>query len=379
MAPLPEFRLIGSPVKIKVRGVPIATYYQHYRLPPDRKVKRAPCCRDKQLSQRRAVKYVEAHIKKQLAKTDSIVACANATIAEHLEVYKQSLQADGRSPKYIKLTSRRIERICKAWGWKAVAEIDGLKVKNWLSRQKLSQLTRRYYTVAVKGFTNFLAVNRRIKHDPLRYLKTRIKGVDDPKPTRIRRALTPAEITRLVRAARTSTVRAEGLTGEQRVWLYQVAVSTGFRASELSSLVAGSFSLDEAVVLLERSVSKRRRYDRQELPQVLVDGLRGWLAGLPPDQRLWPSFWRNRAARMLRIDLKAAKIDVVDDKGAVVDFHSLRVTYITNLCGYCTHDLVLIQRLSRLSTVALLNRYVKQHDSQRVAAVAKLPTLEVPV
>ena len=60
MAPLPEFRLIGSPVKIKVRGVPIATYYQHYRLPPDRKVKRAPCCRDKQLSQRRAVKYVES-------------------------------------------------------------------------------------------------------------------------------------------------------------------------------------------------------------------------------------------------------------------------------------------------------------------------------
>ena len=146
------------------------------------------------------------------------------------------MQADGRSQKYIKLTSRRIERICKAWGWKTIAEIDGLKVKNWLSRQKLSQLTRRYYTVAVKGFTNFLAVNRRIERDPLRYLKTRIKGVDDPKPTRIRRALTPAEMNRLVRAARASTVRAEGLTGEQRVWLYQVAVSTGFRASELSSL-----------------------------------------------------------------------------------------------------------------------------------------------
>ena len=317
--------------------------------------------------------------RKQLAKTDTIVACANATITEHLEVYKQSLQADGRSPKYIKLTSRRIERICKAWGWKTVAEIDGLKVKNWLSRQKLSQLTRRYYTVAVKGFTNFLAVNRRIERDPLRYLKTRIKGVDDPKPTRIRRALTPAEMNRLVRAARASTVRAEGLTGEQRAWLYQVAVSTGFRASELSSLVAGSFSLDEAVVLLERTYPSAGvmtvRNSHSHWLMVFV----GWLAGKPPDKRLWPSFWRNRAARMLRIDLKAAKIDVVDDKGAVVDFHSLRVTYITNLCGYCTHDLVLIQRLSRLSTVALLNRYVKQHDSQRVAAVAKLPRLEVPV
>ena len=81
-------------------------------------------------------------------------------------------------------------------------------------------------------------------------------------------------------------------------------------------------------MLLERSISKRRRNERQELPQSLADGLRGWLAGLPPDQRLWPSFWRNRAAECSRIDLKAAKIDVADDKGALVDFHSLRVTYI---------------------------------------------------
>ena len=378
MASSPEFKLIGSPTKIKVRGVEVATYYQHYRLPPDTKVKRAPCCREKQLSQRRAVKYVESHIRKMLAKTDTLVACANATIAEHLVVYKQSLEADGRSPKYVKMTSRRIERICDAFGWKTIAEVDGLNVKNWLSKQKLSQLTRRYYTIAVKGFTNFLAVNRRIERDPLRYLKTRIKGVDDPKPTRIRRALTPDEMNRLVRAARASTVKVEGLTGEQRAWLYQVAVSTGFRASELSSLVAGSFSLDEAVVLLERYASKRRRYDRQELPQVLVDGLRGWLAGLPPDRRLWPSFWRNRAAKMLRVDLKAAKIAVADDKGAVVDFHSLRVTYITNLCG-STSDIILVQRLARLSTVALLNRYAKHHNSQRVAAVAGLPAMEVPV
>ena len=103
MAPLPEYQADRQPRR-RSRSVvfEIATYYQHYRLPPDRKVKRAPCCRDKQLSQRRAVKYVEAHIRKQLAKTDSIVACANATIAEHLDVYKQSLEADGRSPKYVR-------------------------------------------------------------------------------------------------------------------------------------------------------------------------------------------------------------------------------------------------------------------------------------
>ena len=148
--------------------------------------------------------------------------------------------------------SRRIERICKAWGWKTVAEIDGLKVKNWLSRQKLSQLTRRYYTVAVKGFTNFLAVNRRIERDPLRYLKTRIKGVDDPKPTRIRRNL-DAGGDNQARSCGSCKYRASGRF-DRRATGMAVPKACPFRRvseSELSSLVAGSFSLDEAVVLLE--------------------------------------------------------------------------------------------------------------------------------
>ena len=81
---------------------------------------------------------------------------------------------------------------------------------------------------------------------------------------------------------------------------------------------------------------------------------------------------------MLRVDLKAAQIPAVDHEGIVVDFHSLRVTYITNLCG-STNDIVLVQRLARLSTVALLNRYAKHHNSQRMAAVAALPVVRVPV
>ena len=82
---------------------------------------------------------------------------------------------------------------------------------------------------------------------------------------------------------------------------------------------------------------------------------------------------------MLRVDLKAAKIDVADDRGGLVDFHSLRVTYITNLATVTGDNVLLTQRLARLSTPTLLNRYVKPHNSQRVAAVAKLPTLEVPI
>jgi len=41
----------------------------------------------------------------------------------------------------------------------------------------------------------------------------------------------------------------------------------------------------------------------------------------------------------------------VDSDGHVADFHALRVTYITNLVSHRTQDLVLVQRLARLSTV----------------------------
>jgi len=376
---LPEYKMIGRPRRIRAKGVLVANHYQFYRLPPDLKVKRAPCCRDRQQSERKAIYYVEQHIKKGMAKDDPIVACAAHTIEQHLTTYRESLEADERCREHVTQTASRIRKVCKALGWKTIPQVDGLKLKHWLSKQKnLAHKTRKYYASSFRSFTKFLAENRRIEHDPLAYYSSKVKG-DDPKPSKIRRALTPDELNRIVRAARASAVREEALTGEQRSWLYLVAASTGFRAGELSSLTPRSFDLDEAIVMLERQVSKRRTYDKQELPPSLVEGLRGWLADKPQDARLWPSFWKNRAARMLRADMRVAGVDPVDSEGRVADFHALRVTYITNLVGHGTQDLVLVQRLARLSTVALLNRYAKPHNEQRRAAVAKLPELEVPV
>jgi integrase len=62
-------------------------------------------------------------------------------------------------------------------------------------------------------------------------LHERAKESDKP----VRRAATDAELDRFHKAALIGGT-SEGLTGEQRYYLYRVADATGFRASELASL-----------------------------------------------------------------------------------------------------------------------------------------------
>ena len=57
-------------------------------------------------------------------------------------------------------------------------------------------------------------------------------------------------------------------------------------------------------------------------------------------------------AKIMRLDLKAAGIDYVDESGKVADFHSLRHTFITSLANAGIHPSV-AQALARHSTITL--------------------------
>ena len=122
----------------------------------------------------------------------------------------------------------------------------------------------------------------------------------------------------VVRAAHASTVKVEGLTGEQRAWLYQVAVSTGFRASELSSLVARPlFPSMKQSCCWSDAASKRGcptvRNSHSRWLMVFVVGLRAF-------HQTGDCGHHSGGTGQLEcyhVNLKAAKIDVVDDKGSV--------------------------------------------------------------
>jgi hypothetical protein len=80
---LPEYRLVGTPYKLACHHKPSKNYYQPYRLLPKGPLLKAPCCAGRQTSQRRAVAYVEQHIRGNLRDPATIYAAT--TISEHLK------------------------------------------------------------------------------------------------------------------------------------------------------------------------------------------------------------------------------------------------------------------------------------------------------
>jgi integrase len=91
--------------------------------------------------------------------------------------------------------------------------------------------------------------------------------------------------------------------------LYRVAAGTGFRAGELASLTPRNFDLDAdtPAIRLEAKSSKRRCADVQPIREDLAATLKPWLADRPATKTVWPGWWRDQAAEMIRADLRRAR------------------------------------------------------------------------
>jgi integrase len=234
--------------------------------------------------------------------------------------------------------------------------------------------TSNAYLTAVKGFTRWLAKDRRTGSDPLTVL-SRLNANADVR--RERRALPAEDLQSLLEAAAASAAVFRGLAGPDRSMLYAVGMTTGFRAGELASLEPGSFALDgePPTATVKASYSKNRRTSCQPLPPDVALALRGYLDGKPAGVPVWPGNWADDAADMLRIDLEAAGIPFADAEGRVCDFHALRHSYITLLQRSGVHPKV-AQELARHSDIRLtMNVYTHAHLHDLAGAVEGLPSL----
>jgi integrase/recombinase XerD len=168
------------------------------------------------------------------------------------------------------------------------------------------------------------------------------------------------------------------MEGHERELLYWLAVESGLRSNELRSLTRKSFALDAEppMVTVDAAYSKHRRQDMLALRPVLAKALREFLAAKIPDA---PAFRmptdRRVASAMFQADLEAAGIALRDDAGLVVDFHSLRHTFITNLANAGIHPKT-AQTLARHSTITLtMDRYSHTLREQEAEALDVLPDL----
>jgi integrase len=323
----------------------------------------------------------------------------------HLSDYRRILAAKGRHHRYVRQAISNCRRVLEAIGADRIRDIDAGHVELYLAELRgegTGISTANNILTHLKGFTHWLVRTRppRWPHDPLAGL-TLMNAETDIR--RERRDLGEDEVWRLLAATRGNRGGFRGLTGEDRYWLYAVALGSGLRAGELASLTAESFRLDEAtpVIQLEAQHSKRRRRDVQPIPRTLAEGIRGWLGTKGRGRPLWPGTWRGKAFRMIHRDLDMARdawvneaagqterekreadpefLRYEDDRGRTADFHALRHTYITSLARSGVHPRT-AQELTRHHDIKLtMARYthVRLHDLGQ--AVEELPLFVSPL
>jgi integrase/recombinase XerD len=324
---------------------------------------------------------------------DAVQAAVARPKAVHLSVaraaaeFRRVLVDRGRSERHARDVQRHVRRVCHAAGVDWIADFAEEAVVRGIARLRrrrkgrgenatISASTANHYRHSVRAFSRWLWQTRRLPENPL----DRMAEFREDGPGRRRRELSVEEVAALVAAAERGP-RVEGMHGPDRAWLYRVAVATGLRRGELSSLTPESFEFagGEAAVVVAATFSKRRRAERQPLPPSLAAPLQAWLAGKPKRQLVWPMTKAAGGAermpsRMVMHDLAQAGIPYRTEAG-VADFHALRVAYVSWLVRLPNVSPKVVQRCARHSTITLtLDVYAKCGVDEVAAAVAGLPT-----
>jgi integrase len=228
------------------------------------------------------------------------------------------------------------------------------------------------YLAASQTFLNWAVKDRRIGSNPLKAVAKRNIAVD---LRRRRRSLTIEELGRVIEAAERGK-SVEGADGSMRAMAYTLAGYLGLRRAEIGSLRESDIDFENGLLTVRAAVSKNRKQAELPMHPTLSERLRQYLATrrpASPDDPIVPVGERD-TAEMIRRDLKAAGIDFETDSGRV-DFHSLRVSFASNL-GRSGVPIQTARELMRHSSVDLTARvYTKLELRDLDGAVRQLPGL----
>lgn len=300
-------------------------------------------------------------------------------LAKHIEDYHAELTARGNCKEHCADTISLIRRLFAAAHIHSITAINADKVRVQLGRiaKARSASTANHAQRAVKSFTRWLAEGKKLKEDPLLSLRSTYNEEADRK--RVRRALSLDDIYRLidgtidappvrkVKPKEPVTGRCVTFSGRDRAALYLVATITGFRRDEIRVLTPERFDLgDVPSIRLNGDETKDGLSVDQPIRKSDAETLRLWLADKEPGKRVFADM-PYRTAEMLAIDLTRAGIPVKTIDG-VVDFHALRVAYITHL-GKRMVDPETLRILARHKKFETTQRYLRTDDETKRKAI----------
>jgi integrase len=359
--------------------------------------KRVPLATDKKAAESLLNELVRKVERMRAGLEDPFERHQKRPLSGHVLDFRKYLQARDRTPRYIGETIQQLRSVIAGCKFEHIRDISPSRVQECLAELRssgLSASSSNHYLRAIKMFTRWLVRDRRTDDNRLAHLSTMNEDVDR---RHVRRPLTVDEFTRLIQAAEAGE-KIRNIAGPDRAILYIVGAYTGFRRNEIGSVTKQSFCFDSEppTLTVAASYSKHRRTDVLPLRKDFAERIRVWINGkwrVRPDRLLF-KVTGAKTSEIIRRDLDVARqawIDEAedeaekkkrekssflaspDDHGRVVDFHSLRNTFITNLSLSGVQPKA-AQTLARHSDINLtMNTYTMLRVLDQAAAVEALP------
>ena len=288
-----------------------------------------------------------------------------------LKDYKGHMLYRGGGESYVRQTIAVLGRIIVEYGLADAHAFNMRVVQKYLAGLKERGRTAATLNLRIqqcKAFADWLVVVGEVDHgSKLASLK---KVKPDAEPSRIRRVMQPEEEGVLMQDLFENPLQSRaGLPNRRRRLLYYVAITTGFRVSELATLTWNDFHSVEgspAILRLRGSNTKNGKAVEQPIPEstrinLLAERARCQadcgedLVGLDPDALIFDGWVKKRAGWMIRRDLEDSDLQSVTSDG-VLDFHSLRHTFITRLVQTGV-SAPYVQKLARHSDIAVTMKF----------------------
>ena len=265
-------------------------------------------------------------------------------LADHISDWQADLIAKGFTAKHAEHTSNRARRLVALMLGSDAALLDhrrlapsdrgdvARKIAAAIAQARLSDLTRQkvqdaiaqfqgagsslqtcnHYRAAIRAFSKWCYDTDRTRDDSLHG----VKGFNAREDRRHDRRTISLEELRLLTEATQRGQEIVGMTGPARALCYRLAVATGLRYAEISSITTGSFDWKAPSVTVAACYTKNGHTATLPLQDDLVGDLASFVAELPPGSVVFP-VPTGKGAKMLRYDLKAAGIPYRDESGLV--------------------------------------------------------------
>ena len=299
-------------------------------------------------------------------------------IEDFLEYQDQQSVKGVVTEKQNRMLKSYLLRLAKECKLKFNSDITSRVIDSWVTGKyranELSAKSCNHYLQAMKQFCRWLIDNNRIYDNPVAMLKPIKLNSGN---TAQRRALTEEEITGLLQAAMHNPSKHNGLNGQERALVYQLALYTGLRLNEIRTLARSDFDFEHHTVTVRDINSKNSNTDVLPLKEVLGRQLEDYFCSNPalPKARAFKKMG-ERGYRMIQKDLANANIDYITEEGKA-DFHALRHTFCSTLARKGVLPQV-AQRLMRHSDINLtMKNYTHILIMDKREAISALPEIDL--